>query len=112
MTIREYIEQRLQAFPLTTADFADITASGVDLERDYNADSALTANRALISTIERLALQPKPRNITEGGFSVGWDYGDIGKLYAYLCRKYCVPTDDGVSQALGVSTIRDISNMW
>lgn len=113
MTIREYVSQKLQAFNLTDAALADFMVSlGVSLDDEYTFDIAPSVGKAMASTIEELILAPRLSNVNESGFSVSWDYADLGKYYLYLCRKWGVPVNDDVLSASDTSVIIDKTDMW
>ena len=113
MTIREYISQKLPSFNLTEAQFADIYAEyGLDVNQEYSVDNKLGVNKAIIGIIERYILAPKLKSVNEGGFSMTWNYDDLGKLYVYLCKKYGVPTNPDIESTLGIKMIKDASAKW
>lgn len=113
MTIREYVSQKLQAFNVSEAVLTDFEASlGISLDDDYTFDIAPSIGKAMASTIEELVLAPRLSNINEGGFSMSWDFADLGKYYVYLCKKWGVPVNNDVLSATGISAIIDASNLW
>lgn len=113
MTIRDYIVHRMQGFKLNDADIAEFElSSGMNIEEDYTPDVQSKVNLALIDTIEWHLFAPRVENVTESGFSVSWNYADLGKFYVWLCKKYGKKPNDEVLSLLGVSVIRDISNLW
>lgn len=113
MTIREYVSQKLRAFNLTEADFADIMmSSGVSLDDEYTFEVAPSVGKAMVSAISEVVLAPRLSNVNEGGFSMSWDFGDIGKYYVYLCNKWGVPVNNDVLAASGLSAIIDKSDCW
>lgn len=113
MTIREYVTQKLQAFNLTEAILADFSmALGVSLNDEYTSAVASSVGKAMASTIEELVLAPRLSNVNEGGFSMSWDFADLGKYYVYLCKKWGISVNNDVLNATGVSAIIDVSNLW
>lgn len=113
MTIREYVTQKLQAFNLTEAALTDFMFSlGTSLDDEYTFEMAGTVGKAMASSIEELILAPHLSNVSESGFSMSWDYSDLGKYYIYLCRKWGVPINDDVLTAAGTSAIIDRSDLW
>lgn len=113
MTIHEYVSQKLQAFNVSEAVLTDFEASlGISLDDDYTFDIAPSIGKAMASTIEELVLAPRLSNINEGGFSMSWDFADLGKYYVYLCKKWGVPVNNDVLSATGISAIIDASNLW
>ena len=113
MTIREYISQKLPSFNLTEAQFADINADfGLDVNLEYSSDYLLAANKAIVGIIEEKVLAPRLESVNEGGFSMSWNYSDLGKLYMYLCKKYGLTPNDDVVSLLGINMIKDASAKW
>ena len=113
MTIREYVSQKLRAFDLTEATLADVSAElEMSLEEEYTFDIAPLVGKALVATIEGLVLAPRLSNISEGGFSMSWDFADLGKFYVYLCRKWGVAVNENVLNATGLSVITDRTDIW
>lgn len=113
MTIREYISQKLPSFNLTEAQFADIYADyGLDVNQDYSIENQLAANKAIVGIIEEQVLAPRLASVNEGGFSMSWNYSDLGKLYMYLCNKYGITPNSDVVSLLGINMIKDASSKW
>lgn len=107
MTNREYISQRLAGFNVSEALLAD---SGIDLNAEYAPSEAM--GKAIVSLLEELILAPSLKNVSESGFSVSWDTANVGKWYLYLCNKYGITPNDDVLTLLGISMIKDISDLW
>lgn len=113
MTIREYVTQKLRAFNLTEATLADIMMSlGVSLDEEYTFDHASSVGKALASSLEELVLAPRLSNVNEGGFSMSWDFADLGKYYVYLCKKWGCPVNEDILAASGISAVIDKSDIW
>ena len=87
---------------------------GLDLNLDdeYTPEVSNSVGKAMVSIIEELMLAPSMSQVNENGFSVSWDYSRIGQYYIWLCRKYGVDPDTEVVAALGLSTIKDMSDIW
>jgi hypothetical protein len=113
MTIREYVSQKLRAFNLTEAALTDFMMSlGMPLDDEYTFDIAEQVGKAMASSLEELVLAPRLSNVNESGFSMSWDFADLGKYYLYLCKKWGVPVNDDVVSAAGTSAIIDKSSIW
>lgn len=113
MTIREYVSQKLQAFNVTEAFFADfVMASGLSLDEQYTFAVASTVGRALAQTLAEVILSPRLSNVNESGFSMSWDFSELGKYYLYLCKKWEITPDEEVISVAGLSVIVDKTNMW
>ena len=114
MTIREYISQKLSAFgKVSDAELLDMSLSGhFSLDDEYTEDAAKAVGVAMVSLIEEKALAPYTKSVSESGFSMSWDFSNLGNYYLWLCRKYGVTPDDGVLGTLGVSMITDKSSLW
>lgn len=113
MTVREYITKKLQAFNPNDADLSVMAAeTGLELNEDYTADNAQNVGVGLVGIIESLVFAPRVNNVSESGFSVSWNFDNMGKYYLYLCNKYGVTPNDDVTSMLGVSMIKDVSYLW
>jgi hypothetical protein len=103
----------MQAFHLTDAAITDLMMSlGVSLDDEYTLAMASSVGKAMTSAIEELLLAPRLASINEGGFSISWDFENLGKYYIYLCRKWGMPINNDVLTASGISAIIDKSDMW
>ena len=111
MTNGEYIRQKLQAWNITDAHVADLSAKGVAVDDEY-APGDTKVQSALVDVIEELCLAPSLKNVSENGFSVSWDYANLGRYYMWLCRKLNRVPNDDVIAALEISTITDKSDIW
>lgn len=113
MTVREYVSQKFQAFQLTDAVLADLMGSlGMSLDDEYTFDVAPSVGKAMAMTIEELILAPRLTNVNESGFSMSWDFADLGKYYLYLCNKWGVPVNEDVLSSAEMSVIIDKTEMW
>lgn len=113
MTIREYIYQRLQSFNPNEAILVDfMMSSGLSLDDEYTFDIAPIVGKAMVSVIEDIMLAPRLSNVNEGGFSMSWEFSDLGKYYVFLCKKWGINVNDDVLNVAGLSAIMDKSNIW
>lgn len=110
MTNREYISKKLAGFNLTEAQWVDLAEAGIGPDDEYTGGKSFGVT--MISFIEELVLLPRLSNISENGFSMSWNYADIGKYYYWLCKKYGVKPDADVLSLLGISSIIDVSEIW
>lgn len=113
MTIRDYICDKLRAFGISEAQLVDMTLStGLDLREEVSDAEPREVASLMINALEEVILSPKMTNISEGGFSVSWDFSNVGKYYLWLCRKWGVKPDDSTIESLGLSTITDRTDIW
>lgn len=113
MNVRDYILQELKAFDLSEAQLLDMSLSqGFELDDEYNEETMKPVGVSIAGLIEKMVFAPKLSNVSEGGFSMSWDYGSLGKYYLWLCRKWGLTPNDGVIGMLGVSSINDKSDCW
>lgn len=114
MTIRQYIEQKFAAIGgVTDADIADAAAAGgFDADAEYGADVSASVGVGLCSLIEEKVLAPFVSNVTENGFSISWNRDNLAKYYLWLCRKYGIEPNDDVLSLLGISMVKDMSDIW
>ena len=107
MTYGEFIKGQLKAFGVTDLD---LYYCDIDVSQPFV--SVAEAEKGMIPLIRKIALYPKLKNVSENGFSVSWDMDGLGRLYMSLCRRYGVTPDAEVQATLGLSLIRDLSNLW
>ncbi len=113
MTIRAYISDKLRAFGLTEAQLVDMSLSSqIDFNEELTGDNQKTVSIAIIGGLEELVLAPRMTNVNESGFSMSWDFENVGKYYLWLCRKWGVTPNDEVLTMLGLSTITDRTDVW
>ena len=113
MTIREYITQKLQSFNVNEAVLVDfMMSSGLSLSDEYNSSVAPQVGKAMVSAIEELILAPRLSSVNEGGFSMSWDFSDLGKYYLFLCKKWGISINVDVLNVTGLSAIIDKSDVW
>ena len=113
MTIREYISQKLQAFNLSEAFFADIAHSlGMSPDDEYSYAIEVEIGKAMATALAEIILAPRLSNVSESGFSMSWDYSELGKYYKYLCTKYGVPINEDALSVAELSVIIDKTNIW
>ena len=108
MTNREYIMAKLKAFDISEAQLADLN---IDLDAEYTPNSK-AVGLALVSFLEELVLAPFRTNINENGFSVSWDTQNLGKYYYWLCKKYGVTPNEDITALIGMSVIKDRTDIW
>lgn len=113
MTTRAYIVDKLQAFAITEAQLVDVQlGSGLDLEADVTAQDPAAVGNALAQALEELVLLPRKTNVSEGGFSMSWEFDNASKYYVWLCRKWNITPNAAVLTLLGLSTITDLTSHW
>lgn len=110
MTIREYILEKVQ--PFGNISEGALLDMGLDLDEWYSVDNAKDVGIALVGFIEEKVLAPKVTSVNESGFSISWDYSNLGKYYLWLCNKWGVTPNKEVLSLAGISMIKDVSNYW
>ena len=113
MTIEQYLRQSLEAFGLNEAFMADLLIdAGLDLNEPYEASVQEKVGRAMASAVEKLIFMPRQTSVSENGFSLSWDYANIGKYYLWLCRRWGITPNKETVGALGIPTIIDRTSSW
>lgn len=110
MTIQEYILEKLR--PFGTISEGALLDMDLPLDDDYSTDVAKEVGIALTHYIEERVLSPYVSSVNESGFSMSWDYSNIGKYYLWLCNKWGVKPNNDVLSMSGISIISDVSNLW
>lgn len=113
MTNREYIQEKVKPFELSEAYMADIEAStNISMDDIFVQPNVKTLMLSVIDCLEEMILKPRVESINESGFSIHWDYKDLGKFYMFLCRKYGRKPSDAILDLLGISSIIDRTSIW
>ena len=113
MTVAEYLTGELSPFMADTNVNLDMFLLPSELlNSEYSAANEEAVNKEVVKAIERLMFRPRLEQINENGFSARFSYADLGKYYAWLCKKYGITPDDDVLAASGISMIKDISDRW
>lgn len=113
MSIKEYILQELKAFGISEAQLLDMSLNGgYELDAEYSKDTMRDVGISIAGFIEKMAFAPKIANVSESGFSMSWDYGEVGKYYLWLCSKWGIVPNEDVVGILGISMITDKTDCW
>lgn len=112
MHVGEYLQDQLRAWGVTQSQLMDVALDGVDPNEEYTADNREVVQRAMLTLLEQVVLAPYQKSISENGFSVSWDFGNVGRYYLWLCRRLGVTPNEDVVNALDISTITDKSDIW
>lgn len=113
MTIRAYISEKLKAYGVTEAQLIDVAIEqGVDLDSDVTDADSTSIGVALIRTLEECIFAPRLSNVSESGFSMSWNYENVGKYYLWLCKKYGLTPNSEIVAMLDIPTIIDRTDNW
>lgn len=112
MHVGEYIQSQFRAWNVNPAQLADVALDGIDPNEEYTAENRTDVWKAMLPMLVQLILAPCRKSISENGFSVTWDFENVGRWYLWLCRRLGVTPDEEVLEALDISTITDRSDMW
>lgn len=113
MRVGEYITAKMSPFGFTEVALADyVSANPIDLEAEVTAENTDEVNRGMIPVIEYFLFAPRQTNISEGGFSVSYNFDNLFKWYLWLCRRYGIKPDGQIVEMSGLSVISDASDLW
>lgn len=111
MTNWEYVQIKLKAWNVDCSQALPVfTARGVNPDSEY--DNGADVQNVLLDLVEESCLAPYLKNVNENGFSVSWDYSNVGRYYLWLCKRLGRTPDNDVLAALGISSITDKSDIW
>lgn len=103
MTYKEWITTTVKRFGVTDADVELILANQIELIPDENAAAdPKTAKRALV---KEFATMIPLANVSEGGYSVTWNWEAIKMWYNITCGEL------GITPA-NKPKVRNKSNVW
>lgn len=109
MTIKEYIFEILGPFGVTDAH---LIGSGLEWDQDCTPQNQNEVGKGVAEILGDILLAPRRNNVSEGGFSVSWDFSNASKFYIHLCRKYEVEPASEIVKMCGISSITDMTNSW
>lgn len=115
MTIREYISEELSAFgKLAEAEFLAFSIdSTLDLGQEVTDTETLRqAKQGVLALLERRLLAPRAQSVSESGFSISWNFDNLGRFYLWYCKQCNQKPNPDVQQVLGISMITDKSDVW
>lgn len=112
MTLRDYITGKLKAFGITEASLADLSFKGYALDANLNAEDEQMVGQALVSVLEEVMLAPRTSSVSESGFSLTWDFSDLGRYYLWLCKRFGITPNTDVTGAAGLSMLTDKTDLW
>ena len=112
MTIAGYIKQRFSYI----GEMSDAGASDFALDFGLNAGKeASSEDKKLIGTlidgfIEKNILHPT--SVCESGFSASWSVDSIKTHIKLLLKKYGIDLNEETAAIVGLSVIKDVSDIW
>lgn len=109
MTIREHLKGILGAYGLEDSHLESVR---LPLDEVYALDIEEEVGKASVALMADLLFAPRRNNISEGGFSVSFDFSNASKHYLYLCDKWKVEPNPMALSVSGLSVISDKTNCW
>ena len=112
MNTLDYIKQRFAFVGKMTDEGAfDFALDfGISLNDNISEDEMKAVAEAVESFVDKSILHPT--SVNENGFSVSWG-ADAAKASVKLAlRKYGIEPDWESSVLVGISVIKDVSNLW
>lgn len=113
MKVADYIRDKLRAFGASEALLFDMSvSSSISGDEELTSENIESVCVAMIPILEELILAPRQKSVSESGFSMSWDFDNLGRYYLWLCRKYGRTPAEELSDALGLSRIKDLTDRW
>ena len=112
MNTLDYIKQRFAFIGTITDEGASVFALDFGLEfKEYIGEDEMKAIAGAVdSFVDKSILHPT--SVNENGFSVSWS-ADAAKAFVKLAlRKYGIEPNGDTSALVGLSVIKDASNLW
>lgn len=112
MTIADYIKQRFSYIGvISDAGASDFAADfGFDAGKEVSDDDKRIIGVSIDNFIEGNILHPK--SVGENGFSASWGADAIKSHIRLMLRKYGIELNGDAAELVGLSVIRDISEIW
>lgn len=112
MTTLDYIKHKFSFIGTITdkgaEDFAD--DFGIALNDELLDDDKPLISSAVNKYIESNILHPE--SVNENGFSVSWGTDSVKSFVKIALRKYGIELDEEASAVVGLSTIKDATELW
>jgi hypothetical protein len=112
VTIGDYIKQCFSSF-------GDISDAGVEkfaLELGLNpsSDADLNNKKIVSESINKFMnkILVHPTSVSENGHSKSWGVDSLENYAKYMFKLYGIIPDDSTAALVGLSVIKDASNLW
>lgn len=112
MTILDYIKQRFSYIgEISDAGASDFALDfGIEVEDEVTDEGKKAIAASIDEFVERNILHPT--SIGESGFSTSWSTDSIKNYSLLMLKKYGITLNDETSALVGLSTVKDASNLW
>lgn len=112
MTSLDYIKQRFSYI----GEISDVGASDFAIDFGFEAEGEVAdeVKKVIADSINGFVEKNifHPASIGESGFSTSWSADSIKNHSLLMLRKYGITLDDETSALVGLSIIKDASNLW
>ena len=112
MRVLDYIKQRFSYI----GEISDAGASDFAIDFGLKAEAEVTdeKKKAISVSIDEFVDKNilHPASIGESGFSTSWNTDSIKNYSLLMLRKYGITLNDETSALVGLSTVKDASNLW
>ena len=112
MNTIDYIRQRFSYIgTITDAGASDFALDfGIEVKDEVSEEDMKAITEAVYSFVDKNILHPT--SVNENGFSVSWS-ADAAKAFVKMAlRKYGIELDGDASALVGLSVIKDASELW
>lgn len=112
MNTLDYIRQRFSFIGTITDEGATCFALdfGIPMNDELSEDDMRTISSAVDGFVKNNLIRPS--SVNENGFSVSWSK-DAAKAFAKIAlRKYGIEPNEETSAMMGLSVIKDASELW
>ena len=112
MNTIDYIRQRFSYIgTITDAGASDFALDlGIEVKDEVSEEDMKAITEAVYSFVDKNILHPT--SVNENGFSVSWS-ADAAKAFVKMAlRKYGIEPDGDTSALVGLSVIKDASELW
>ncbi|MBD9094776.1 MAG: hypothetical protein EGQ20_19955 [Bacteroides oleiciplenus] len=112
MKVFGYIKQRFSYI----GEISDVGASDFAIDFGFETEGEVTdeVKKTIADSINEFVEENilHPTSIGESGFSTSWNADSIKSYSLLMLRKYGITLNDETSALVGLSTIKDASNLW
>lgn len=112
MTIGDYIKQCFSSF----GDISDagIEKFALELGLVPGSDADLESKKTVSDSVNKFMnkIFMHPASVSENGHSKSWGVDSLENYAKYMFKLYGITPDDETASLVGLSVIKDASNIW
>jgi hypothetical protein len=112
VTIGDYIKQCFS--PLGDISDAGVEKFALGLRIDPSSDVDISTKVKISGSVDKFMdkILTHPTSVSENGFSKSWGADTLLNYAKYMFKMYGITPNDDTAALVGISIIKDASNIW